>query len=92
MVVRKNPPDWLVRGIFLYCEWILARIELSGWKRRIDVVNAQQVQGLEKYLAHCLEGVCTVVWEALAYQHVAVEPCEAWDGSYAYAMWGCSQP
>ena len=39
------------------------------------------MQSLEEDLADMLEGVCSVVWEALLYQDVTIETCEAWDSS-----------
>ena len=80
----EKPPQ-MERISGLQSERILAWVELSGWERSVDVLYAEQVQSLEEDLADMLEGVCTMVREALLYQDVTIETCEAWNSSDADA-------
>ena len=60
-------------------EWVLTWVELTCWERSVDVVHTEHLEGLEEHLAAVIEGVSSVVREALADEDVTIEASEARD-------------
>ena len=67
----------------LEAEGIFAWIELVGRAWCIDVVYADETQGLEHDLADLGKAECAMVREALCHEYMAIESGKAGDCAYA---------